>query len=75
MAKGSITQLFRDDRPGYILDEDGCMVKFDESSFDGPVFLALSVGNWVEYDELYPVGGRRAVHIRRISRNGWNSVG
>lgn len=69
-AKGSITQLLANERPGYILDEDGCMVQFDESSFDGPIFLILSVGDWVEYDEVDRVGQRRALHIKRIPRNG-----
>jgi len=66
-AKGSITQLLRNQRPGYILGEDGCMVAFDESSLDGPETQKLSVGDWVQYDELEPTQGRRAAHIRPIS--------
>ncbi len=34
-AKGSITQLVRKARPGYILGEDGCLVAFDESALEG----------------------------------------
>jgi hypothetical protein len=66
-AKGSITQLFRNQRPGYILAEDGCMVAFDESSLDGPESQQLIVGDWVEYDEMEPAKGRRAIHIKPIS--------
>ncbi len=66
-AKGSITQVVRNQRPGYILGEDGCMVAFDESSLDGLGSQKLSVGDWVEYDELDPTQGRRAAHIKRIS--------
>jgi hypothetical protein len=66
-ASGSITQLFRNQRPGYILGEDGCMVPFDESSLDGPETQKLSVGDWVQYDELEPTQGGRAAHIRLIS--------
>ena len=29
--KGSVAQLIRKPRPGYILGEDGCLVAFDES--------------------------------------------
>jgi hypothetical protein len=66
-ARGSITQLLRNRRPGYILGEDGCMVAFDESSLDGPESQKLSVGDWVEYDELDPTQGRRAAHVKPIS--------
>jgi hypothetical protein len=66
-TRGSITQLLRNQRPGYILGEDGCMVAFDESSLDAPESQKLSVGDWVEYDELDPTQGRRAVHIKPIS--------
>ncbi len=34
-ARGSITQLLRNQRPGYILGEDGRLVAFDESSLQG----------------------------------------
>jgi hypothetical protein len=65
-ARGSITQLGRNQRPGYILGENGCMVAFDESSLDGPESQKLSIGDWVEYDELDPIQGRRAAHITPI---------
>ena len=51
-ARGSITQLVRNQRPGYILGEDGCFVAFDESSLQGLELRELSVGDWVEYEEL-----------------------
>lgn len=66
-ARGSITQLVRNQRPGYILGEDGCMVAFDELSLDGPESQKLSLGDWVEYDEMEPTQGRRAAHIKPIS--------
>jgi hypothetical protein len=65
-SRGSITQLLRNQRPGYILSEDGCLVAFDESSFDRPEFQNLSVGDWVEYDELEPTLGGRAANIRPV---------
>ena len=66
-ARGSITQLLRNQRPGYILGEDGCMVAFDESSLQGLAAQELVVGDWVEYDELDPTQGRRAAHMKPIS--------
>jgi len=45
-ARGSITQLLRNRRPGYILSEDGCLVAFDESSLQGLDLRELSVGDW-----------------------------
>jgi hypothetical protein len=72
--RGSITKLLRNQRPGYILGEDGCMVAFDESSLDGPEVQKLSVGDWVEYDELQPTQGRRAAHIRKISSTRGNRL-
>ncbi len=65
-ARGSITQLIRNRRPGYILDEDGCLVEFDESSLQGLDPQDLIVGDWVEYEELNPIEGRRASRIRRL---------
>jgi hypothetical protein len=65
-ARGSITQLIRNRRPGYILDEDGRLVEFDESSLQGLDPQDLIVGDWVEYEELNPIEGRRASRIRRL---------
>ncbi len=47
-ARGSITQLLRNRRPGYIQGEDGCLVAFDESALVGLDPRELSVGDWVE---------------------------
>jgi hypothetical protein len=66
-VRGSITQLSRNQRPGYILGEDGCLVAFDESSLEGLKSQELSVGDWVEYDEMDRTQGRRAAHIKPIS--------
>jgi hypothetical protein len=68
-ARRSITQLLRNQRHGYILGEDGCTVAFDESSLGGPEAQKLSLGDWVEYDELEPTQGRRAAHIKPISNS------
>lgn len=65
-VKGSITQLFRNQRPGYILGEDGCMVAFDESSLQGLDPRQLSIGDWVEYEELDRKEGRRAARIKPL---------
>ncbi len=66
MARGSITQLVRNRRPGYILGEDGCLVAFDESSLQGLDPQELVVGDWVEYEELDPTEGRRASRIKPL---------
>lgn len=65
-AKGSITQLLRDRRSGYILGEDGCLVAFDQSSLHGVDPRELSVGDWVEYEELDRMEGRRAGRIKPL---------
>ncbi len=65
-ARGSITQLVRNRRPGYILGEDGCLVAFDESSLQGLDLRELSIGDWVEYEELDPTKGRRASRIKPL---------
>jgi hypothetical protein len=62
-AKGSITQLIRKPRPGYILGEDGRLVAFDESALAGLDPQELSIGDWVEYEELDRMEGRRASRI------------
>ena len=64
--RGSITHLLRNRRPGYIQGEDGCLVAFDESALVGLDPGELSVGDWVEYDELDPREGRRAVRIKPL---------
>lgn len=65
-TRGSITQLLRKQRPGYILAEDGCMVAFDESSLQGLDPQELVVGDWVEYEELESREGRRAIRIKPL---------
>lgn len=65
-AKGSITQLLTDRRPGYILGEDGCLVAFDHSSLQGLDPRELSVGDWVEYEEFDRIEGRRASRIKPL---------
>ena len=66
MAKGSITKLLGNRRPGYIMGEDGCLVAFDESSLQGLDPQELVVGDWVEYEEQDPREGRRAVRIKPL---------
>ena len=65
-AKGSITQLVRKPRPGYILGEDGCLVAFDESALEGLDPRELCIGDWVEYEELDRLQGRRASRIKPL---------
>jgi hypothetical protein len=62
-TKGPITQLIRKARPGYIRGEDGCLIAFDESALAGLDPQELSIGDWVEYDELDRMEGRRASRI------------
>lgn len=62
-AKGSIAELPRNQRPGYILGEDGCLLGFDESSLQGLDLWELSVGDWVEYEELGPTRGKRMLRM------------
>lgn len=69
-AKGSITQLVRMSRPGYILGEDGCLVAFDQSSLQGLDPQQLAVGDWVEYEELDRREGRRAAKIQPLIQRG-----
>lgn len=69
-TRGSIRQLLRNQRPGYILGEDGCMVAFDESSLQGLDPQELFVGDWVEYEELDPREGRRATKIKPLIQRG-----
>jgi len=66
MARGSITQLLRNRRPGYILGEDGCLVAFDESALAGLDPRELSIGDWVEYEELDRGQGRQAAIIKPL---------
>ena len=69
-AKGSITQLLRKQRRGYILGEDGRLVAFDESGLAGLDPQELSVGDWVEYEEVDRVEGRRASRIKPLIHRG-----
>ncbi len=66
MARGSITQLVRNRRPGYILGEDGCLVAFDESAHMGLDPHELSIGDWVEYEELDRGQRRQAAIIKPL---------
>jgi len=49
--RGSVTELMKKRGYGRILGEDGCLLYFDEKSLDGVGIRALSVGDWVEYQE------------------------
>jgi len=68
--KGSVAQLIRKPRPGYILGEDGCLVAFDESALEGLDPGELFVGDWVEYEELDRMEERRASRIKPLIRRG-----
>jgi hypothetical protein len=68
--KGSIAQLIRKPGPGYIMGEDGCLVAFDESALEGLDPGALSIGDWVEYEELDRMEERRASRIKPLIQRG-----
>jgi len=68
--KGSIAQLIRKPRPGYIMGEDGCLVAFEESALEGLDPGELSVGDWVEYEKLDRMEERRASRIKTLIRRG-----
>ena len=68
-TKGSITQLVRKPRPGYILGEDGSLVAFDETALEGLDPREISIGDWVEY-ELDRMEGRRASRIKPLIQRG-----
>lgn len=68
--KGSIAQLLRKARPGYIMSEDGCLVSFDEYALHGLEPHELSLGDWVEYEELDRMEGRRASRIKPLIQRG-----
>ena len=65
-TRGSITQLMRNGRPGYLLGKDGRIVAFDESSLRGIEPHELAIGDWVEYEELDRMEGRRAGRIQPL---------
>lgn len=56
-------QLIGKQRPGYILGKDGRLVVFDESALAGRDPRELSIADWVEYEELDRMEGRRASRI------------
>lgn len=67
-AKGLITQLPKNRRPGYILSDEGRLVVFDESSLQGLDPMGLFPGDWVEYEELDRDEGRGAFRIKPMIR-------
>jgi hypothetical protein len=69
-TKGSITQLIRKPRPGYILGEDGCLVAFDECALAGLDPGELSIGDWVEYEELDRMEGGQSLRITPLIQRG-----
>lgn len=68
--RGSITQLMRNGRRGYLLGEDGHIVAFDESSLRGIEPHELAIGDWVEYEELDRMEGRRAYRMQPLIQRG-----
>ncbi len=69
-TKGSITQLVKKPRPGYILGEDGSLVAFDETALEGLDLREIYIGDWVEYEELDRMEGRRASRIKSLIQRG-----
>jgi cold shock CspA family protein len=68
MVRGSITGLLRKQGCGFILGEDGCEIYFDRSTLNGTEFVALSVGQWVEFDLQYGFKRLRAKNVRPLLR-------
>jgi cold shock CspA family protein len=64
--RGSITGLLREQACGFILGEDGCEIYFDRSAVNGVEFVALSVGQWVEFDLQYGFERLRGTNIRPL---------
>jgi hypothetical protein len=62
--RGSVTELMKRRGYGRILGEDGCVLYFDENSLDGVGIRALSVGDWVEYQEQDWGERLRAIKVR-----------
>jgi hypothetical protein len=62
--RGSVTELVNNRGYGSILGEDGCELYFDENSLEEVDIRAVSVGDWVEYQEQYWGARVRAVKIR-----------
>jgi hypothetical protein len=63
-SKGSITQLPKNRRPGYIRNKDGRMVVFDAFSLQGLDPAGLYLGDWVEYEDVDWNEGRRALIVK-----------
>ncbi len=68
--RGSVTELMKNRGYGCILGEDGSEIYFDGNSLDGLDFRALSVGDWVEYEEQYWGERLRARKVRPIPHPG-----
>ena len=64
--RGSVIELMNNRGYGCILGEDGCEFYFDENSLDGVDIRALSVGDWVEYQEQFWGARVRAVKVRLV---------
>ena len=69
-TRGAITQLMRNGRAGYLLGKDGRIVAFDECSLRGIEPHELAIGDWVEYEELDRMEGRRAGRIQPLIHRG-----
>jgi hypothetical protein len=49
---------------------DGCLVAFDKSALEGLDPGELSIGDWVEYEELDRMDERRASRIKPLIQRG-----
>lgn len=68
-TKGSITDFLSKHRCGHILSEDGRSVYFDKSSLEGLDVFAISMGDWVEFEQLDGAEGIRAERIKQIYKH------
>jgi cold shock CspA family protein len=64
--RGSITDVVSNLGYGFILGEDGCIVYFDAHALSDSTFSALSIGDWVEYEEQLFTEPLRANKVRSI---------
>lgn len=64
---GSVRKLQNSRGFGRILGENGRDLCFDETCLDALDLRALSIGDWVEYQEQYRAERVRAVKVRSIA--------
>jgi cold shock CspA family protein len=73
--KGSITQLLKKQRCGFILSEEGNEVYFNDDGVEGAV-SDFRVGSWVEFEIQYGLERPHALNVKKVlSRDKQRPVG